>query len=98
MFSSDPIVSLLTLSSFIFDSFKQLLSQEWVKREWDGPTQFENKGDADLMMLSTDLALLEEPFREYVEIYAKDKQRFFDDFAQAFLKLIELGVARRSKM
>lgn len=50
------------------------------------------------MMLPTDIALLEEPFRQYVELYAKDQQQFFDDFAAAFLKLIELGVAKRSKM
>jgi catalase (peroxidase I) len=50
------------------------------------------------MMLPTDMALLEPPFREYVELYAKDKQRFFDDFSAAFLKLIELGVAKRGRL
>ena len=50
------------------------------------------------MMLPTDMALLEEPFRPFVELYAKDKQKFFDDFSAAFLKLIELGVAKRGKL
>jgi catalase (peroxidase I) len=50
------------------------------------------------MMLPTDMALLEEPFRQYVEIYAKDQQKFFDDFASAFLTLIELGMTKRGKL
>lgn len=50
------------------------------------------------MMLPTDMALLEEPFREYVEIYAKDQDRFFEDFKNAFLKLVELGFEKRSRM
>ena len=30
-------------------------------------------------------------FRKWVEIYAKDEERFFADFARAFTKLEELG-------
>ena len=46
------------------------------------------------MMLPADLALIQDPeFRKYVEIYAKDEDLFFKDFAKAFSKLLELGVA-----
>ena len=39
--------------------------------EWKGPPQFENK-DGDLMMLSTDLALVEDPgFKVWAEKYYK---------------------------
>ena len=79
-------------------SFKQLLNNEWVEKKWDGPRQFVDAEDGELMMLPTDMALLEEPFRQYVELYAKDKQKFFDDFAAAFLKLVELGVSKRGKL
>ncbi|RUS21591.1 hypothetical protein BC937DRAFT_92151 [Endogone sp. FLAS-F59071] len=67
--------------------FKLLLQKEWVRRNWDGPEQFQPKDDPELMMLPADLALLEEPFRQYVELYAADKDTFF--------KLIELGVVRK---
>lgn len=33
-------------------------------------------------------------FKKWVEIYAKDKDRFYADFANAFAKLIELGIQR----
>ena len=42
-------------------------------------------------MLISDLALLEEPFRQYVEMYATDQQAFFDDFTKAWVKLQENG-------
>ena len=32
-------------------------------------------------------------FKKYVEVYAKDKKKFFSDFAVAFQKLEELGTA-----
>ncbi|KAI8071652.1 heme peroxidase [Gongronella butleri] len=86
-----------TPTRFSNQFYKQLLHNKWTEKKWDGPRQFEDE-DGDLMMLPTDMALLEEPFRPYVELYAKDKQRFFDDFAAAFLKLIELGVAKRSNL
>lgn len=71
--------------------FIQLLRQKWTKRNWDGPEQFTNE-DGELMMLPTDMALLEDPWRKWVDIYAKDKELFFKDFATAFNKLIELGI------
>jgi len=49
-------------------------------------------------MLPTDLALVEDPaFKKYVEIYAKDQKKFFEDFSSAFTKLLELGVPFPSK-
>ena len=41
----------------------------------------------------SDIALIKDPkFRRWVEVYAKDEDRFFVDFAKAFSKLLELGV------
>jgi peroxiredoxin len=49
----------------------------------------------ELMMLPTDLALISDPsFKKYVEIYAADRDKFYEDFANVFAKLIELGVDR----
>ncbi len=49
----------------------------------------------ELMMLPTDLELVKDPeFKKVVEEYAKDQDLFFKDFADAFGKLIELGVKR----
>eukprot|EP00190_Bangiopsis_sp_CCMP1999_P007649 CAMPEP_0198725284 /NCGR_PEP_ID=MMETSP1475-20131203/2613_1 /TAXON_ID= ORGANISM="Unidentified sp., Strain CCMP1999" /NCGR_SAMPLE_ID=MMETSP1475 /ASSEMBLY_ACC=CAM_ASM_001111 /LENGTH=254 /DNA_ID=CAMNT_0044487031 /DNA_START=168 /DNA_END=935 /DNA_ORIENTATION=+ len=48
--------------------------------------------DPDLLRLATDSALLSEPrMKELVEAYAKDQNRFFDDYSKAHLKLSELG-------
>jgi cytochrome c peroxidase len=56
------------------------------------PPQFEDSTGA-LMMLPADLALVLDPeFKKYVELYAKDQNAFFADFAKAFSKLLELGV------
>lgn len=51
--------------------------------------------DDELMMLPSDIALLEDAnFKKYVELYAGDKDAFFRDFAIAFAKMLELGVNR----
>ena len=51
--------------------------------EWKGPPQFENK-DGDLMMLSTDLALVEDPgFKVWAEKYYKG---IFQLFVYTFFK------------
>ena len=41
-----------------------------------------------LMMLPSDLVLIEDPgFKTYVDIYAKDQKKFFSDFSSAFQRL-----------
>ena len=46
------------------------------------------------MMLPSDIALIQDPkLRHFVEIYAKDEDAFFRDFAAAFSKLLELGIS-----
>ncbi|ORY35461.1 heme peroxidase [Naematelia encephala] len=76
--------------------FKLLLTRKWTPRKWDGPFQYETiVAGTRLMMLPTDMALIEDPkFRPWVEKYAADQGLFFKDFALAFGKLIELGVER----
>ncbi|GAA5872566.1 hypothetical protein JCM1840_004838 [Sporobolomyces johnsonii] len=76
--------------------FKMLTKFKWDKKTWQGPVQYKNEDlGEELMMLPTDLALIEDPaFRKWVDIYAADRDRFFDDFAAVFGKLIELGVDR----
>ncbi|KAJ0097502.1 hypothetical protein Patl1_29110 [Pistacia atlantica] len=51
------------------------------------------KGNSEeLLQLPTDKALLEDPeFRRYVELYAKDEDAFFADYAVSHKKLSELG-------
>ena len=45
------------------------------------------------MMLVSDISLTKDPtFKKYVEIYKNDEELFFRDFAEAWKKLIELGV------
>lgn len=91
-----PWVSNPTRFSNLF--FKQLFKMKWTKKEWSGPNQFMNNSlGEELMMLPTDMALLEdESFRKWAQTYADDKDLFYDHFAKAFAKLIELGVDRVS--
>ncbi|XP_066347388.1 probable L-ascorbate peroxidase 3, peroxisomal isoform X2 [Miscanthus floridulus] len=68
----------------------------WTKE----PLKFDNsyfvellKGDSEgLLKLPTDKVLVEDPeFRQYVELYAKDEETFFRDYAESHKKLSELG-------
>ncbi|XP_028765666.1 L-ascorbate peroxidase 3 [Neltuma alba] len=70
------------------------------------PLKFDNsyfvemlKGDSEgLLKLPTDKALLEDPeFRRYVELYARDEDAFFRDYAESHKKLSELGFVASSK-
>jgi len=81
-------------TTFSNEFFRVLLEEKWTPKKWSGPVQFENsKSGSDLMMLPADMALMEDKeFRKYVELYAKDRDVFFADFARAFGKLLELGV------
>lgn len=73
----------------------------WTKE----PLKFDNsyfaellKGESDgLLKLPTDNALLDIPeFRRYVELYAKDEDAFYRDYAESHKKLSELGFSPRS--
>jgi len=79
-------------TTFSNEFFRLLLEEQWTPRKWQGPKQFTDKSGT-LTMLPADLAFaIDADFRKYVEIYAKDEQKFFNDFALAFSKLLELGV------
>jgi hypothetical protein len=72
--------------------FVNLVKRKWRPRKWNGPLQFEDEETQSLMMLPSDMALVEDPkFKAVVEEYARDEAVFFRDFAQAFGKLISLG-------
>lgn len=78
----------------MFLSFVQLLKQNWSEKIVNNNVQYKDDRDR-IMMLPADLALLhDKDFRNIVEIYAKDKTVFFNDFAEAYGKLLELGVDR----
>lgn len=68
----------------------------WTKE----PLKFDNSyfvellhGDSKgLLKLPTDKSLVEDNvFRRYVELYAQDEQKFFEDYAESHKKLSELG-------
>jgi cytochrome c peroxidase len=80
------------------DYFKLLIEEKWGWRSWNGPKQYQDKTSKSLMMLPTDIALIQDPsFKKYVEKYAKDGQAFFEDFSNVVCKLFELGVPFESK-
>lgn len=61
--------------------------------EASGLARNAHRGSFDL--LPTDMALVcDLKFRPHVQAYAKDEALFFEDFAKAFAKLLELGVPR----
>jgi cytochrome c peroxidase len=73
--------------------YQELLNRKWVEKKWSGPKQFVNKEDGAIMMLPADMAFIKDNnFKKWVETYAKDEKKFFEDFAQAYKKLLELGV------
>lgn len=56
---------------------------------------YDEDTDTELMMLPTDMALKTDPhFSPWVKKYAEDRGLFFQDFANAFAKLLELGIQR----
>lgn len=75
--------------------FKLLLNEEWhLGTSPGGQKQFYDE-DEELMMLPADMSLTKDPiFKEWVEKYAADKDLFYNDFAKAYGKLLELGVRR----
>lgn len=73
--------------------FIELLNRKWVDKSWNGPKQFVDKETGKLMMLPADMAFKnDKEFKKYVDLYAKDEKKFFEDFTAAWIKLTELGV------
>ncbi|CDR36592.1 CYFA0S01e02806g1_1 [Cyberlindnera fabianii] len=77
---------------FTNEFFKLLLEDgKWHWKKWDGPKQYWS--DDGLMMLPADMALVEDAnYKKIVEMYAKDQDLYFKDFAKDFQKLLELGI------
>jgi len=85
-------------NTFSNEYFRLLIEERWSPKmshngkPWTGPDQYEDSS-GKLMMLPSDMVLVQDPaFRKVVELYAKDENAFFADFASAFSKLLELGV------
>ncbi len=82
--------------------FRLLRMHDWKRKTLESGVEqyvYVDEGlDEELMMLPTDIALLEDPsFSPWVEKYAKDKDLFFSDFAKVFAKLLELGIQRNEE-
>jgi cytochrome c peroxidase len=74
--------------------FTLLTNLKWVPKEWSGPPQYVDASTGKLMMLPTDLVLLQDKsFMKWVQVYAKDSPKFEQDFSAAFNKLEELGTS-----
>ena len=72
--------------------FTEMLSKTYADETTaKGCPQKRHGGGSGTIMLISDLALLEQPFREYVDLYAKDQGAFFEDFVKAWVKLQENG-------
>ena len=81
-----------TSTYFSNQFYRDLLQRKWLEKKTKGVLTYVD-ATGNLTITPSDYALIQDPkFREYVELYAKDQQRFFSDFSQAFSKLIGLGL------
>lgn len=72
--------------------FRTLYDNKWVEKPGSTPKQYEDEATKKLMMLPTDLLLIEEPeFKKHAERYAGSQDVFFEEFTFAYTKLTELG-------
>lgn len=85
-------------TTFSNEYYRLLLEETWTVKKthegkpWTGPMQYESP-DGTLMMLPSDLVLVQDPeFKKVVDMYAKDEELFRQEFAAVFAKLLELGV------
>ena len=75
-----------------------MVDEKWAWKKWNGPAQYTDSKTKTLMMLPTDLALIKDKeFKKHVDRYAKDSEVFFNEFSEAFVKLLELGVPFKSE-
>jgi uncharacterized cupin superfamily protein len=83
-----------THNPLTFDNeyYRNLLNCTWEEIKLGERRQFKDKETGELMMLPTDMCLLDDPsFRPWVETYAADQDAFFRDFAAAYSKLLSNG-------
>jgi len=74
--------------------FTLMSNLKWVPKEWDGPFQYVDAPTGKLMMLPSDLVLLQdESFLKWVKAYGSDEKLFLSDFSDAFAKLLSLGTS-----
>ena len=71
--------------------FTEMLAKEYVDETTAQGCPQKKHASSGTIMLISDLALLEAPFREYVELYAKDQEAFFKDYVAAWVELQENG-------
>lgn len=75
------------------DYFKLLVDEHWHHRDWEGNMQWQDNSTNSIMMLPTDMVLVQdEGFKPFVEKYAESQDVFFEDFSNVVMKLFELGV------
>jgi catalase (peroxidase I) len=77
--------------SFNNGYFKEMLAKEYADETTAQGCPQKKHGASGTIMLISDLALLDAPFREFVDLYAKDQEAFFKDFVAAWVKLQENG-------
>ncbi|RCH86202.1 heme peroxidase [Rhizopus stolonifer] len=79
---------------FSNEYYKAISTRTWVKKELPhGGWQWVDKNNTDVMMLPAEISMYnDKEFKKYFDLYAKDEDKFFKDFAAAFKKLVELGV------
>ena len=83
-----------TPTTFTNAYFTLLQNLDWKEKKWDGPYQYVAGPNASLMMLPTDLVLIQDKkFLKWVKTYGKDAGKFNEDFTKAFQKLEELGTS-----
>lgn len=83
-----------TPTTFTNAYFTLLQNLDWKKKEWEGPYQYVAGPKGSLMMLPSDLVLLQDKkFLKWVKVYGQDAAKFNTDFAKAFQKLEELGTS-----
>jgi catalase (peroxidase I) len=81
-----------TFNNAYFVLLSQMKKKRGGKREWDGPSEFETDTGDKIMLMPTDIALINDPaFFKWVNVYAKDTDKFFSDFTVYFQQLTETG-------
>lgn len=74
--------------------FVELTGNDWLVNKDAKLLQYKDAATGKLMMLPADMALLFDPsYKKWVSAYAQDDDKFQADFAKAFQKLMEVGVA-----